>query len=64
MQPELIKRFKKARDTIKAVRGEEASLPVLGFHGTKEQNIDSICDSGFRVPGEQGFEHATDPGNN
>ena len=40
------------------------SYPVLAFHGTKETNIHSICDTGFRVPGEANFEHATDIGNN
>ena len=38
------------------------SYPVLAFHGTKEANIHSICSTGFRVPGEANFEHATDTG--
>ena len=38
------------------------SYPVLAFHGTKENNIHSICNTGFRVPGEENFEHATDTG--
>ena len=38
------------------------SYPVLAFHGTKENNIHSICNTGFKVPGEENFEHATDTG--
>ena len=38
------------------------SYPVLAFHGTKEENIHSICNTGFRVPGEANFVHATDTG--
>ena len=38
------------------------SYPILAFHGTKENNIHSICNTGFRVPGEENFEHATDTG--
>lgn len=38
------------------------SYPVLAFHGTKEINIHSICNTGFKVPGEENFEHATDTG--
>lgn len=63
IQPLLIKRFEIARKQIAKVRGEHHSYPVLGFHGTKEKNIESICESGFRVPGEEGFQHSTDPGN-
>ncbi len=62
VQPALINQFKMAREKLKDTRGEEASLPVLGFHGTKERNIESICEFGFRVPGEPDFQHATDPG--
>ena len=38
------------------------SYPVLAFHGTKETNIHSICNTGFRAPGDAHFEHATDTG--
>jgi len=62
VQPLLIKRFNEARKKIREVRGEECSYPVLGFHGTKEENIESICETGFRVPGEKSFQHASDPG--
>ena len=44
------------------MREEKMSYPVLAFHGTKENNIHSICNTGFRVPGEENFEHATDTG--
>ena len=44
------------------MRGEKMSYPGLAFHGTKENNIHSICNTGFRVPGEENFEHATDTG--
>ena len=62
MQPILIKRFNEARKKIKEARGEDNSYPVLGFHGTKEKNIELICQTGFKVPGEEDFQHATDPG--
>ena len=62
VQPLLIKRFNEARKKIKEARGEDNSYPVLGFHGTKEKNIELICQTGFKVPGEEGFQHATDPG--
>ena len=62
VQPLLMKRFNDARRSIKEARNEDSSYPVLGFHGTEEKNIESICETGFRVPGEEGFQHATDPG--
>ena len=43
--------FREAREDLKKVRGEELSLPVLAFHGTKSENIVPICESGFKVPG-------------
>lgn len=64
VNPVMIRRFQRARQKLKEVRGEKMSYPVLAFHGTKETNIHSICDTGFRVPGEANFEHATDIGNN
>lgn len=36
---------------------------MLAFHGTKEENIHSIAQTGFRLPGDANFEHATDAGN-
>lgn len=62
VNPSLIKRFKKAQHTLKKMRGEKHSYPVLAFHGTKEDNIGSISETGFRIPGEANFEHATDTG--
>ena len=64
VNPVMIRRFQRARQKLKEVRGEKMSYPVLAFHGTKETNIHSICDTGFKVPGEANFEHATDIGNN
>lgn len=46
------------------MRGEDQSYPVLGFHGTKEENIPLISETGFRIPGEDNFQHATDTGKN
>ncbi|XP_078382045.1 uncharacterized protein LOC144664717 [Oculina patagonica] len=62
VNPVMIRRFQKARQKLKKVRGEKMSYPVLAFHGTKETNIHSICNTGFRVPGDANFEHATDTG--
>ena len=62
INPILIKKFKTAREKLWRVRGEKLSYPVLAFHGTKEDNIDSICRNGFRMPGDSNFEHATDTG--
>lgn len=62
VNPVLMRRFQKARQKLRKVRGEKMSYPVLAFHGTKENNIHSICNTGFRVPGEENFEHATDTG--
>ena len=44
------------------MRGKEISYPVLGFHGTKEENVELICETVFRVPGEKSFQRASDPG--
>lgn len=62
VNPVLIRRFQKSRQKLKNERGEEMSYPVLAFHGTKETNIHSICNTGFRAPGDANFEHATDTG--
>ncbi|KAL8622378.1 hypothetical protein ACOMHN_041706 [Nucella lapillus] len=60
--PHLVKRFREAQYMLKKTRGEEWSAPVLGFHGTQESNIESICQNGFKVPGEDGFTHRCDSG--
>ena len=62
VNPVLIRRFQKSRQKLKNARVEEMSYPVLAFHGTKETNIHSICNTGFRAPGDANFEHATDTG--
>ncbi|XP_031567243.1 uncharacterized protein LOC116302161 [Actinia tenebrosa] len=63
VNPILLRMFKKAQDNLKQMRGESDSYPVLAFHGTKEENIHSIAQTGFRLPGDANFEHATDSGN-
>ncbi|CAF0731653.1 unnamed protein product [Adineta steineri] len=60
--PVLIKNFNKARDELKEQRGVEYSYPVLAFHGTAVANIQPICETGFKIPGQKGFKHATDSG--
>ncbi|CAF3976179.1 unnamed protein product [Rotaria sp. Silwood2] len=60
--PILINKFNAAREELKKKRGEEYSYPVLAFHGTAIANIQPICENGFKVPGEEGFAHATDSG--
>ncbi|CAF4475759.1 unnamed protein product, partial [Rotaria sp. Silwood2] len=60
--PIIINRFNKARQELKEKRGIEYSYPVLAFHGTAIANIQPICETGFKVPGQKGFQHATDTG--
>ncbi|XP_070565989.1 uncharacterized protein [Ptychodera flava] len=62
VSPGLVKRFRKARENLERKRGVDKSYPVLAFHGTADDNIDSIVREGFKVPGEDGFQHATDTG--
>ena len=38
---------------MKKKRGEEFSHPILAFHGTEQKNITPICETGFKVPGNQ-----------
>ncbi|CAF1352093.1 unnamed protein product [Rotaria sp. Silwood1] len=60
--PILINKFNQAREELKKKRGEEYSYPILAFHGTAITNIQPICEKGFKVPGQEGFQHATDTG--
>lgn len=62
VNPELVREFKKCRESLKATRGEEYSYPVLAFHGTEEKNIVPICETGFKIPGDSGHKHRTDTG--
>lgn len=62
VNPELVKEFKKCRESLKKTRGEDFSYPVLAFHGTEEKNIIPICESGFKIPGDSGHKHRTDTG--
>ncbi|XP_033761484.1 uncharacterized protein LOC117343249 [Pecten maximus] len=62
VNPVLVKKFKAGREDLKKHRGENKSYPVLAFHGTDEKNINPICETGFKVPGDTGFKHKTDTG--
>lgn len=61
VNPKLVKGFKECREALKKLRGEEFSYPVLAFHGTKQEYITPICETGFKVPGA-GHKHRTDTG--
>ena len=43
--------FRECREALKKLRGEEFSYPVLAFHGTNQEFITPICETGFKVPG-------------
>ncbi|XP_071113095.1 uncharacterized protein [Haliotis cracherodii] len=61
VNPILFKRFRAAqRQMAKKQSGFEK--PVLGFHGTEEDSIISICNEGFRQPDHPDFEEVTDVG--
>ncbi|XP_021350786.1 uncharacterized protein LOC110448723 isoform X2 [Mizuhopecten yessoensis] len=62
VNPNLVKKFKSAREDLKKHRGADKSFPVLAFHGTDMKNIKPICETGFKVPGDTGFTHKTDTG--
>ncbi|CAG5130807.1 unnamed protein product, partial [Candidula unifasciata] len=62
VSPHVVKRFREYQKKLKKERGEELSYPVLGFHGTNEKNIKSICEQGFKTPGDSGFQQKTDAG--
>jgi hypothetical protein len=55
VRDDLLDRFKKKYKKLKCE-------PIIGYHGTRPQNISSIVNKGLLVPGSKGFEHATDPG--
>ncbi|XP_052245568.1 uncharacterized protein LOC127854544 [Dreissena polymorpha] len=50
------------RESLKKKHGEEFSYPVLAFHGTMETNIKPICETGFKIPGDNVHAHRTDTG--
>ncbi|KAJ7057154.1 hypothetical protein C8F01DRAFT_344691 [Mycena amicta] len=56
---ELEKKFEAARDTLRTVIPGQEPEEIQKFHGTKEQNIDSILTGGFRIGGVDGhpFSH-------
>lgn len=62
VSPKLVSDFNEAKKNLAATRGEDMSKPVLAFHGTAEANILPICETGFKIPGQDGHKHATDTG--
>ncbi|XP_046334977.2 protein mono-ADP-ribosyltransferase PARP15-like [Haliotis rufescens] len=61
VNPTLFKRFRAAQRRM-AKKQSGFEKPVLGFHGTEESSIKSICNEGFRQPDHPKFEKATDVG--
>ncbi|KAH3778194.1 hypothetical protein DPMN_179647 [Dreissena polymorpha] len=62
LNPDLVHHFRECRESLKKKHGEEFSYPVLAFHGTMETNIKPICETGFKIPGDNGHAHRTDTG--
>lgn len=62
MNPVLVERFREAQEKLRSTRGEEFCYPILGFHGTSEENILSIVKTGFRMPGNPEYKQANDSG--
>ncbi|XP_048239350.1 protein mono-ADP-ribosyltransferase PARP14-like [Haliotis rufescens] len=61
VNPSLCTHFRKAQERMRETKaGYE--VPVLAFHGTKDTNIRSICEEGFRQPDHPEFEENTDVG--
>ncbi|XP_046335597.2 protein mono-ADP-ribosyltransferase PARP14-like [Haliotis rufescens] len=54
--PDLVKRFRSAQESLKNSRGEMNAQPILAFHGTDEGNIKKICEKGFLMHGDPGFQ--------
>ncbi|XP_067675258.1 uncharacterized protein [Haliotis asinina] len=61
VNPVQVKRFRAAKDRMSS-KDASYGLPVLGFHGTSEENIQSICKEGFRQPDHPYFDETTDVG--
>jgi len=65
LKPELVVKFERRWNQLKSSRGDKLAQPQIAYHGTAEQNIDSILERGLLVPGmgEGGdVKHATDNG--
>ncbi|XP_071114137.1 protein mono-ADP-ribosyltransferase PARP15-like isoform X20 [Haliotis cracherodii] len=61
VNPALVKKFRAAQRRM-ANKQTGFENPLLGFHGTAEDNIRSICREGFRLPDHPYFEEVTDVG--
>ncbi|XP_048239340.1 protein mono-ADP-ribosyltransferase PARP15-like isoform X6 [Haliotis rufescens] len=61
VNPALVKQFRAAQRRM-ANKQTGFENPLLGFHGTAEDNIKSICREGFRQPDHPYFEEVTDVG--
>jgi len=65
LKPELVESYERKWKKLRQERGSELAKPQIAFHGTAEQNIESILERGLLVPGKgQGKDvgHATDSG--
>jgi len=65
LKPELVVRFERRWNQLKAQRGDVLAQPQIAYHGTAETNINSILERGLLVPGVgEGHDvtHATDNG--
>jgi len=65
LKPELVAAFEAQWENMKKKRGHELSRPNIAYHGTAEQNINSILERGLLVPGRgtgKDVGHATDSG--
>ncbi|XP_048239688.1 uncharacterized protein LOC124111846 [Haliotis rufescens] len=61
VNPKQVKQFRSAQEKM-FQKDASYGVPVLGFHGTSEENIKSICEEGFRQPDHPFFEETTDVG--
>jgi len=62
LQADLVPRFEKLwMEYVKKYPNMDVA-PKLGWHGTKEQYIDSITKKGLIVPGKDGVTHSCDTG--
>jgi len=65
LKPELVENFENRWRKLKQERGEKLARPQIAYHGTAEQNIESILERGLLVPGKgrgKDVGHATDTG--
>ncbi|ELR24964.1 UBA/TSN domain containing protein [Acanthamoeba castellanii str. Neff] len=65
LKAELVVEFEAAWAELRQKRSEDLARPSMAYHGTAEQNIESILDKGLLVPGKgkgKDVGHATDTG--